>query len=205
MCVCVMQVGPSNVVLPDMFRNIDFVGLTLGELEEQAYSFYETDVVFGVDTLHFLDSAAKRYAFLNYVSESLSEGGRLVIIDEFKLHLSPPRLLQLLERGMGVEKLHRKVDWVEAAMATNRLKLVVDVDLTPEAMHYWEVHWRFVHVMLHFRRLVQLCVLSWANLQGHYLLSFATNAHAFRTRAAEYGMLVFQKHNSHSNATHYTP
>ena len=78
--------------------------------------------------------------------------------------------------------------------------MVRDVDLTAEALPFWERRWWYVHAALRWPRLFRRAMNAagrWTAAREEALanvLAVATMAHALTDRsAAEYGLLVFRR------------
>ena len=155
-------------------------------------------MIFGVESLCYMDTEGKRRLFMLRTAAKLEEMGRLVIIDGFRsdwFDTAPVDLqvaMCLAERGFRIRRIPSKSDWIRAAKASG-LRLVCDQSLTAEALPFWTLGWRIARSILHTfpyfsRWLVRARPETAANL-----LAVATTAYALRGGVAEYGMLVFRK------------
>ena len=150
------------------------------------------DVVFGVESLCHLDTAAKLKAFLANAVRRLSyPNGRLVIVDGFRSagYATVPEdhrtAMRLAECGFRIRHMPSKAEWVQEARAVG-LHLIHNTDLTSEALPFWTTGWRLARTLMRLVPFIRHLGVS------DNLLSVATTAHAMRG-AAEYGVLVFQR------------
>jgi ubiquinone/menaquinone biosynthesis C-methylase UbiE len=182
----------GNACLKGGYSNVE---LFVGDGTEFLCSMSDTvyDVVFGVEALCHLDTAAKLRAFVESVTKRLTfPGGRLVIVDGFRsagFDDAPEdhrTAMRLAERGFQIRRMPSKAEWVQEAKEAG-LQLVRSVDLTSEALPFWTMGWRVARSVL---RLVP-CVRA-LGVGADNLLSVAMTAHALR-EAAEYGVLVFER------------
>ena len=157
------------------------------------------DLIFGVESLCHLDSFESVQTFLKASRSRLNKDGRLVIIDGFRsskfasVSIHHKRAMELSETGFRIKSMPSKQMWIDEA-SKHGFSLVSNIDLTTEALPFWELGWRFARVILAFPRFVQWFASS-SSARYHTaanLLSVATTAHALKAGTAEYGMLVFK-------------
>ena len=186
-----LQLG-GNACLKGGYSNVElFVGdgtEFLGSMKDTVY-----DVVFGVESLCHLDTAAKLKAFVASAARRLTfPGGRLVVVDGFRsagFDDAPEdhrTAMRLAERGFHIRAMPSKAEWVQEAGAAG-LHLVRSLDLTSEALPFWTMGWRLARTVLRLVPFVRALGVGADNL-----LSVAMTAHALR-EAAEYGVLVFER------------
>ena len=161
-------------------------------------------LVFGIESLCYLDTKKKMESFLAFAETNVEPGGRIVIVDGFRpddfevrdAHSSNARFaMRLAESGMRLRRMASAREW--KTLASRRGFVVVDeVDLTGEALPFWTRGWRVARAVLVFARgLVARYRASdparaetFANL-----VSVCTTAHAMRKGTARYAALVLER------------
>ena len=150
------------------------------------------DVVYGIDSLRYMDTQLRLKNFMWRCKNALRPGGRLVIIDIFRADNfeAAPRdqqaAMRLAEGGMRIEQMPSKAQWKFEANRQG-LRLAAEEDLTTKALPFWTQLWRIARVVHRLGLIWWLPKETVANLA-----SMAAMAHAMRQRAAaEYCLLVF--------------
>jgi len=154
------------------------------------------DIIFGVESLCHIDTPEKLWYFIQQATAKLNAGGRLVIIDGFRSPTfdiaSPEQQLAMLlaESGFKIRSMPSKMDWIELCTEAG-LTLVMDLDLTAQAMPFWSLGWRISRLIVGIPYFVRW-LITYRPQTASNLLSVSMTAHAMRdSGAAEYGMLVF--------------
>lgn len=186
----------SETATKNKYRNTYFLEGDASLLEDVPS---RVDLIFGVESLCHMDSIYTMKLFLLNVKKRLNDGGRLVIIDGFRSNdfVSAPedykQVMELCETGYRINQMPSKQLWIEEAFKVG-LTLHTDLDLSFEALPFWELGWRFAHTALKFPWLIRYIANStpFRVETASNLLSVATTAHALRVGTAEYGMLVFE-------------
>lgn len=115
------------------------------------------DIIFGCESLCHMDTPDKRTRFFDFVCERLRPSGRLILIDGFRsptydvCAASRRTAMRSVERGFRIAHMPSKADWIRCATkyepdpglesvpgARPRFQPVRDVDLSHEALPYWE-------------------------------------------------------------------
>ena len=155
-------------------------------------------VIFGVESLCYMDTPKKRMRFMQNAAEMLESWGCVVIVDGFRSASFDTKSAELqvatclAERGFRIKRLASKDDWIIAARSAG-LRLVRDLDLTEEAIPFWTKGWRVARTVLQAFPYFARWLVAHRPETAANLLAVATTAFALRGGAAEYGVLVFKR------------
>ena len=159
---------------------------------------HKFSVVFSVESLCYMDTTKKRVRFMQKVADALEKWGCLVIVDGFRSASFDTKSVELqvvtclAERGLGIKRSPSKDDWIEAARGV-KLRLVRDVDLTDEAIPFWNQGWRVARSVFRAFPYFARWLVSAKPETAANLLVAATAAFSLRGGAVEYGVLVFRR------------
>jgi SAM-dependent methyltransferase len=177
------------------YRNVEF---RQQDILEGGGGGEKYGLIFGVESLCYMDSTEKRQGFMLKSAASLKQRGCVVIVDGFRTASFDTRPVDvqvamcLAERGFRIQSMPSKDDWINAAMLSG-LCLVKDIDLTEEALPFWTLGWRLARSILYTFPYFVRWLISAKPETAANLLAVATTAFAMRGGAAEYGVLVFRK------------
>lgn len=161
----------------------------------------EFDLIFGIESFCHLDTPAKMSGFLGPTGPRLSAGGKLVIVDGFRsgrfdeLEADVREAMNLAESGFRIRRMPSKGGW-SALAARSGLRLVQDVDLTPEALAFWTRGWKAARLLTLFPGLVRWYLGGGDRRRretGANFVAVLMTAYAMALGAAEYGVLAFVK------------
>lgn len=166
------------------------------ELRANAY-----DLVFGIESLCYLDTEDKREKFFEFAESRVRPGGRLVVVDGFRpddfdaYTPDAKKAMELAESGMRIRRMPSMRDWKEVSVR-HGFVVTDEVDLTTKALPFWTKGWRVGRALLVFA----LPLVSRYRASGRRrtetfanLVSVCTTAHAMRSGTARYGALVMEK------------
>ena len=177
------------------------VGIKNAEFREQdmlAEPNGKYGVIFGVESLCYMDTAKKRMRFMQNAAAMLENWGYVVIVDGFRSASFDTNSVDLqvvtclAERGFRIKRLASKDDWINAAKSAG-LRLVREMDLTEEAIPFWTKGWRVARTVLRAFPYFARWLVAYRPETAANLLAVATTAFALRGGAAEYGVLVFKR------------
>jgi predicted O-methyltransferase YrrM len=147
--------------------------------------------IYAIESLCHLDSEEDLGKFLELASRKLEVGGRIVIIDGFRVHDQVSNgghqdLLQRVEHGFQIRRMASKDLYMKLASRWN-YRIVADVDLTLQALPFWRFARRLALLIPGFaRNLLPL------HQRGNHAAALLT-ATTLETGASEYGILVLEK------------
>lgn len=162
------------------------------------------DLIFGVESLCYMDTDAKRERFLANAHRALTPGGRLVIVDAFRTPQAvfqaastcAQRAMEHAEAGSRILAMPSKETWKTAATAA-AFTVMSDADLTPQALHFWTLGHRLAKTVLALATLPLLrAYFQSSRARTETACNFAialTFIHALTQGTAEYGVLVLEK------------
>ena len=155
-------------------------------------------VIFSVESLCYMDTTKKRIRFMQKITGALEKWGCLVIVDGFRSASFDTKSVELqvvtclAERGLGIKRAPSKDDWIEAARGVG-FRLVRNVDLTEEAIPFWNQGWRVARSVFRAFPYFARWLVSATPQTAANLLVGATAAFTLRGGAVEYGVLVFRR------------
>ncbi len=159
------------------------------------------DIVFGVESMCYLDTDEKMEDFFSFAETRVRSGGRIVIVDgfradDFDAHSPNARLaMRLAERGMRLGRMPSRGLWKDVA-SRRGFVVVADVDLTAEALPFWTTGWRVARALLLFAGALVSRYRASDPARAETFANFVavcTTAHAMRSGAARYGVLVLER------------
>lgn len=159
------------------------------------------DLIFGIEAFCHIDTNEGAANFMESAHKLLRKGGRIVFFDGFrakrfdKCSANQRKAMKLAECGFRIRAMPSKQLWTDLGLK-NDMKVLTDIDLTPQVLPFWTLGWRVARIVLLFPRLIRFVLNSSAKRRetAANLLSVATTAHAMRDRgSAEYGYLVLEK------------
>ena len=180
--------GNATFAVGDAAEGVD--GLGLGRFH----------LIFGVESLCHMDTKEKVEEFARQAERMLAPGGKLVIVDGFRCRnwkmasADQQAAMRLAESGFKIRAMPSKADWIFAGHE-HGLIFSKSSDLTEEALPFWRLGWRAARAVLRYPMMVRFFARSSpARTQSAgNLLAAAMVAHALRSGAAEYGVLVLEK------------
>lgn len=218
--------GSNSVFLASLFPDAHFVGLDLVEEHVDYASAYaavagianvafatgnatdppaelrasQFDAIFGIESFCHMDSQEKQVAFLDFATEALRPGGRIVVVDGFRADdynahdTDVQEAMELAESGFRIMRMPSRATWKALATA-HGFDIVWETELTPYALKFWMRGWRVAQLLLLAPALLRRYFASSPQRQetGANFVSVAMTAYAMALGAANYGVLVLQK------------
>jgi SAM-dependent methyltransferase len=160
------------------------------------------DLIFGIESLCYLDTDNSVEGFLSFASKSLSPGGKIVIVDGFRaddfetLSADVRRAMELAESGFRIRRMASKATWKQLSERQGGFVVREDVDLTSESLPFWRKWWRFAHLLLRFAPFLVRKYLEKGGERTETFANFVSvcmTAYAMALGSAKYGVLVLEK------------